>query len=135
MMKKLLLISAIAIASTSAMAAQKDNQGGGFTGPSADPVITTAKAAQSASDDAPVQLTGYITQSLGDENYMFKDTSGTIQVDIDHDKWNGVNATPETKLVLKGEVDKDWTSRTIDVKRVMLADKVNNTKAKTASVY
>ncbi len=82
-MKKLLLLSAIAIASTSAMAAQNNNQGGGFTGPSADTVITTAKAAQSASDDANVQLTGYITQSLGDENYMFKDSSGTIQVDID----------------------------------------------------
>ncbi|WP_237361980.1 YgiW/YdeI family stress tolerance OB fold protein [Vibrio marisflavi] len=133
-MKKLLLLSAIAIASTSAMAAQNNNQGGGFTGPSADTVITTAKAAQSASDDANVQLTGYITQSLGDENYMFKDSSGTIQVDIDHDKWNGVHATPETKVILKGEVDKDWTSRTIDVKQVQLADKTANAK-KTATVY
>ncbi|MCL9783318.1 NirD/YgiW/YdeI family stress tolerance protein [Vibrio sp. S4M6] len=131
-MKKLLLLSAIAVASTSAMAATKDNQGGGFTGPSADPVITTAKAVKDASDDAAVQLTGYITQSLGDENYMFKDTTGQVQVDIDDDKWGGVNVTPETKVILKGEVDKDWTSRTVDVKRVMLADKPVK---KAAAVY
>lgn len=125
-MKKLLIASAIIFASASAMAAPKHHnldkqQGGGFTGPTADSVITTASAAQKAGDDENVKLTGYIVQSLGDENYMFKDSTGQVQVDIDDDHWNGVNATPSTKVVLKGEVDKDWTSRTVDVKNVSLA--------------
>ncbi len=139
MMKKFLVVSAFVLASTSAMAATtaapaQTAQGGftgpattvqpvqgGFTGPSAVPAITTVNQAKEANDDAVVELTGYITTSLGDEDYMFKDSTGEIKVEIDHKDWNGVNATPTTKLVIRGEVDKDWSERTIDVNKVALA--------------
>lgn len=44
-------------------------------------------------------------------------------IEIDHHKWNGINVTPETNIVITGEVDKDWSTRIIDVNAVRLATK------------
>mgnify|MGYP000760690062 FL=1 len=49
---------------------------------------------------------------------MFKDASGTINVDIDHKRWNGVTVTPKDTVEILGEVDKDWNSVEIDVKQI-----------------
>ncbi|GCS46334.1 hypothetical protein HmCmsJML009_03941 [Escherichia coli] len=48
---------------------------------------------------------------------MFKDASGTINVDIDHKRWNGVTVTPKYTVEIPGEVDKDWNSVEIDAKQ------------------
>ena len=42
-------------------------------------------------------------------------------VEIDHRDWNGIEATPETKLVIQGEVDKEWKHTAVDVNTVQLA--------------
>ncbi len=120
----------------SVMAAPQSNQGGfsgpheaapltqtqgGFNGPSAIPVLKTVKAASQADDNAVVELTGHITSSIGKEDYMFKDGTGEIKVEIDHKDWHGITVTPTTKITIRGEVDKDWTVRSIDVNTVTLA--------------
>jgi uncharacterized protein (TIGR00156 family) len=46
---------------------------------------------------------------------MFKDGTGEIEVEIDDEDFRGAKITPETKVRLVGEVDKDWTSTTVDV--------------------
>ncbi|MDI5434721.1 NirD/YgiW/YdeI family stress tolerance protein, partial [Salmonella enterica subsp. enterica serovar Kentucky] len=40
--------------------------------------------------------------------YVFKDATGTINVDIDHKRWNGLTVTPQDTVEIQGEVDKDW---------------------------
>jgi uncharacterized protein (TIGR00156 family) len=92
---------------------------GGFTGPDNLRVVTTVEAAALA-DDTAVKLQGYIVKSLGDERYEFRDDSGTIVVEIDGDDWHGIKATPETRIELRGEVDKEWKSTEIDVDSVSL---------------
>ncbi|CAH6887681.1 Protein YgiW [Vibrio chagasii] len=120
-MKKIVLVSALILSSTSAFADQKtQNDKGGFTGPSAVKVKTVEMALE-AKDDTPVILTGHIVSSLGDEEYQFKDSTGEIVVEIDHRDWNGIEATPETKLVIQGEVDKEWKHTAIDVNTIQLA--------------
>lgn len=94
---------------------------GGFNGPSVVPVLTTVKAASHADDNAAVELTGHIISSIGKEDYMFKDVTGEIKVEIDNKDWRGVTVTPTTKVILRGEVDKDWTVRTVDVDTVTIA--------------
>lgn len=90
---------------------------GRFVGPGAQ-VIKTAAAARIAADDTPVVLEGYITQRLNnDDLYEFKDSTGTIAVDIDNKKWPG-EVTPKTKVRLIGEVDKNIMSVEVDVDRV-----------------
>lgn len=89
---------------------------GGFVGP--DVANTTVEQAKSLRDDAWVALEGNIVRKMGKELYAFRDSSGTINVEIDDDLWNGVTITPNDKVRIEGEVDKDWNSVEIDVKKV-----------------
>ena len=91
----------------------------GFSGPSVG--LKTVKAVLDAgmfSDDTPVTLTGHITKSLGDEHYQFTDSTGSITVDIDHNKWFGAQVTPQTKITIQGEIDKELNSTSIDINYV-----------------
>ena len=65
-----------------------------------------------------VTLRGNIVERISDDLYVFKDASGTINVDIDHKRWNGVTVTPKDTVEIQGEVDKDWNSVEIDVKQI-----------------
>lgn len=90
----------------------------GFVGPSAT-TVNTVKQALQASDDTPVILTGHIIQSLGNEDYIFKDTTGEVKVEIEHKSWKGQQVTPQDTVVLYGEVDNDWNEKTVDVDSIV----------------
>lgn len=76
------------------------------------------RSAKSLRDDTWVTLRGNIVERISDDLYVFKDASGTINVDIDHKRWNGVTVTPKDTVEIQGEVDKDWNSVEIDVKQI-----------------
>ena len=80
--------------------------------------VTTVESAKSLRDDTWVTLRGNIVERISDDLYVFKDASGTINVDIDHKRWNGVTVTPKDTVEIQGEVDKDWNSVEIDVKQI-----------------
>ncbi|HAD4481819.1 TPA_asm: YgiW/YdeI family stress tolerance OB fold protein [Salmonella enterica subsp. enterica serovar Typhi str. CT18] len=125
-MKKLAAIVAVmALCSTPVLAAQQggfsgpsatQTQGGGFVGPNGS--STTVESAKSLRDDAWVTLRGNIVGRISDDLYVFKDATGTINVDIDHKRWNGLTVTPQDTVEIQGEVDKDWNSVEIDVKQI-----------------
>ncbi|HHG8772100.1 TPA: YgiW/YdeI family stress tolerance OB fold protein [Raoultella planticola] len=89
---------------------------GGFIGPSGS--VTTVENAKSLRDDTWVTLRGKIVQRVSDEVYKFQDATGTVNVDIDHKRWNGLTVTPQDTVEIQGEVDKDWNSVEIDVKQI-----------------
>ena len=91
---------------------------GGFQGGSVTTAIKTVEQAKAASDDTMVLLQGHIIEHIKKDDYIFKDNSGTIRVDIDHDKWAGQTVTPDNLVEIWGEVDKDWNSVEIDVKSI-----------------
>ena len=100
------------------MTAAHAQLGGGFDGPR-DPSLapTTVKKALSMRDDAMVTLTGKIISSLGDEKYLFKDSTGEVIIEIDDEDWHGVKVTPNDTLEIVGKVDKEFMEQTkIDVK-------------------
>ncbi|HEY3591245.1 MAG TPA: YgiW/YdeI family stress tolerance OB fold protein [Buttiauxella sp.] len=99
-----------------APAAQTTQSAGGFVGPSGS--NTTAVQAKSLSDNTYVTLRGKIEQRIGGDNYIFRDASGTINVEIDHKRWNGQTITPQDTVEIQGKVDKDWNSAEIDVKQI-----------------
>ncbi len=99
-------------AHTSQTTAQK----GGFVGPNGS--VTTVENAKSLRDDTWVTLRGKIVERISDDLYKFQDASGTVNVDIDHKRWNGVTVTPKDTVEIQGEVDKDWNSVEIDVKQI-----------------
>ncbi|WP_305816411.1 YgiW/YdeI family stress tolerance OB fold protein [Photobacterium leiognathi] len=111
--------SALAIENFTTVASQQQ----GFKGPNYG--LNTVKAVLDTgvfSDDKPVSLIGNITHSLGGDNYRFEDSTGSISVEIDHDKWFGIQVTPETKVAIHGEIDKELNHTTIDVDSVRLVD-------------
>ena len=125
-MKKILLlatlISSSVFANNQVINQSVNAQQGGFSGPTHG--INSVKAVLDAgmfSDDTPVMLTGYLVASLGGEIYTFKDNTGTIHVEIDHDKWFALQATPTTKVTIHGDIDKELNYTKIDVDRVSLA--------------
>ncbi|MEQ4988869.1 MULTISPECIES: YgiW/YdeI family stress tolerance OB fold protein [Proteus] len=97
---------------------QAPTQQGGFKGPSISE--TTVAKAKDLSDDTWVILTGKITKKIGDELYVFEDSTGGINVDIDNKRWRGQTVTPDNTVRIEGKVDKEWTSTEIDVKQITI---------------
>ena len=119
------VIAVMALCSAPVMSAEQggfsgpsatQSQAGGFQGPNGS--VTTVESAKSLRDDTWVPLRGNIVERISDDLYVFKDASGTINVDIDHKRWNGVTVTPKDTVEIQGEVDKDWNSVEIDVKQI-----------------
>ena len=101
-------VSGIAL-SNNVLAEQK---GGGFTGPSVE--VITVEQAKDLKDDTFVILRGNIKQNI----YVFTDNTGSVNIEIDEDEWNGLEVGPEDTVEIRGEVDKGWTTLEIDVDRI-----------------
>lgn len=112
----LLFISTILVAGSVLAKTDSLSNQGGFSGPSSQSV--TVSEAQRMADDVNVTLKGHIIQQLDHKDYLFKDDTGTIQIEIKDHIWNGVTITPDDLVEISGEVDKDWTSVEIEVKKL-----------------
>jgi uncharacterized protein (TIGR00156 family) len=88
---------------------------GGFTGPLN---VVTVEHAKSMKDYDKVTLQGTIQSHIGGEHYIFKDASGTIEVEIDNRRWSGQTISATDRIEIFGEIDKDWNSLKVDVKRI-----------------
>ena len=97
-----------------AAAAHADPQAGGFKGPDNYQPVTVADTAGLA-DDSPVRLEGYVVRALGDEEYEFRDDTGTLVVEIDDDDWKGLEVTPEQRVQIHGEIDQERDRIELDV--------------------
>ncbi|UXY11632.1 YgiW/YdeI family stress tolerance OB fold protein [Kosakonia sp. ML.JS2a] len=124
MKKTAAMIAVFALCSAPAFAANQGGftgpgatqQSGGFTGPNGSKA--TVESVKSLRDDAWVTLRGNIVERVSDDTYLFKDATGTINVDINRKRWNGVTVGPQDVVEIQGEVDKDWNSVEIDVKEI-----------------
>lgn len=92
--------------------------GGGFQGPGL-PVSTVAEALKMR-DDTAVVLQGKIEKSLGKEDYLFSDDTGSVTIEIDYEDWRGQTVTPSDTVIIKGEVEKDFLHTEIDVDSIEL---------------
>ncbi|MDE7065345.1 MAG: NirD/YgiW/YdeI family stress tolerance protein [Desulfovibrionaceae bacterium] len=91
---------------------------GGFEGPGAHKV-TRAAQVRDARDDTPCVLEGHIVSKVTgrEDEYMFKDDSGEVVVDIDDKVFGGRRVTPQNRVRLHGEVDTHkFRANDVDVK-------------------
>ena len=79
----------------------------GFHGRMAQAKVTTVASALKARDDTHVTLTGHIVRRMpnDDDDYLFRDATGTIVVDIDHKIFQGRTVNPRTRVRIFGKVD------------------------------
>jgi uncharacterized protein (TIGR00156 family) len=97
---------ALPFAASLAAAFAAHAQPGGFKGPDAREIVTVA-AATDLPDDSGVRLVGYIVEAIGSARYRFRDDTGEVVVAIGRDGWRGLEVTPEVRIEIVGEVDRD----------------------------
>ncbi|MDU6079468.1 MAG: NirD/YgiW/YdeI family stress tolerance protein [Pantoea sp.] len=83
--------------------------------------VVTVKQAEEMKDDSWITVRGQLEKQIGDEDYLFRDATGTMKVEIDHKRWDGLTITPKDRVELTGELDKDFNSIELDVKQVRKA--------------
>ena len=120
-MKKLAVLALTTVFCFAGSAAMADgwygNGGGAPQGFGAD--LNTIQAVKSnARDDQYVTLRGRLVDYLGHDHYEFADNTGTIEVELDDDyDWSFIS---KGELIeISGQVDKDFFSTSIDVKRAI----------------
>lgn len=80
-----------------------------FTGPQARGQDMTVAAAQNARTDTYIVLTGNIVSHLRENYYVFRDATGEIRLEIPPGAWSGNDVSPETRVRVLGEVDRNWS--------------------------
>ena len=100
-------------AATATLAAPAMAPSGGFTGPV---TVTTAEQAKALPDDAKVTLRGTIEKHLGGKNYVFKDASGTVPVEIKAKHWDGQSVSPQDAVQIDGEIERKRDAVKVEVK-------------------
>ncbi|WP_265503783.1 YgiW/YdeI family stress tolerance OB fold protein, partial [Providencia heimbachae] len=66
-------------------------------------------------DDSWATLEGNLVKHLGGENYMFRDASGEVEVEVDQDVWRGTEVGPDDLIRIRGEVDHSWNKTEVEV--------------------
>ncbi|MGL5037169.1 MAG: YgiW/YdeI family stress tolerance OB fold protein [Aeromonas sp.] len=88
-----------------------------YTGPQEQNKVSVAQL-QDLADDSWATLEGELVKHLGGENYLFRDSTGEIEVEVDQDVWRGVEVAPTDRIQIRGEVDHNWNKTEMDVKSV-----------------
>ena len=72
--------------------------------------VMTVEQVRGLSDDSPVVIRGYLLRQNGENSYIFQDNTGTINLEIDDEDWNGLTVSPTDMVEVWGEVDKNGMS-------------------------
>ncbi len=87
----------------------------GFTGQIAK---YSVKDALKQPDDSYVTVQGNIVKKISSDKYLFKDETGNMTVEIDHEKWGNIEASEKDTLELTGEIERKFNSIHLDVDTV-----------------
>lgn len=77
--------------------------------------LSTVVEVSQMEDDTKVMLEGFIGQQSGDDNYIFKDDTGEITIEVEEDTWRGQNVNEDIKVRIMGEYEKEANSEEIEV--------------------
>ena len=72
--------------------------------------VVTVEQVKTMPDDSPVIIRGYLLRQNGENSYVFQDTTGTINLEIDDEDWGGLTIAPTDFVEVWGEVDKNGMS-------------------------
>ena len=76
---------------------------------------TSVKDALKMNNNSYVKIQGNIVKRISDDKYTFKDSTGTMTVEIDKDKWQGKSVNQKDKLELSGEIEREFNGIMLDV--------------------
>lgn len=106
----LMAICGLALLSSNAMAAD--------TAKTTTKPVSKISDVKAMPDDTEVVIQGVIVQSLGDENYLVKDDSGTVNIEIDEDLVQGNTITLEAEVLITATVDQEGNVTSLEAEEV-----------------
>ena len=71
-----------------------------YTGPKEQNKVSVAQL-KDVADDQWVTLEGKLVKHLGGENYLFRDDSGEVEVEVDGDVWRGTEVGPDDLIPIR----------------------------------
>ena len=83
------------------------------------PSVWTVTEVMSLPDNTPVVMRGRITRNMGDNIFVFEDSSGTIMMEIEEADWNGNTVLVDDIVTVYGNIDKSDNYTEIDVSSVV----------------
>ena len=69
-------------------------------------------------DNTHFSIVGNITNCYDDDDCTFRDSTGTIHIDVEDGAWGGQNVNPNTRVRISGKVDHDDGRTKLDVYRI-----------------
>ena len=91
-----------------------------FVGPGSQPKAVEVAEVNELLDDDRIALQGNLIQQTDDDNYIFKDATGEMEIEIDQDKFANITVTPEDEVLIIGEADVDVFETTIEAEELQL---------------
>lgn len=113
-----LLISAVLVYPTPIFAQGGFVNDGVSTSKSSYAKLTTVAEARKQPEDTFVLLEGCITgkaKSANVEEYMFKDSSDSIKIEVNQKVWRNQTVTPSTNIRILGQVDHNSFNGTTEI--------------------
>ena len=85
---------------------------GAYAGPNNNSMmeVVTIEQVRTMNDNSPVIIRGYLLRKNGETSYVFQDTTGTINLEIDEEDWGNNTFSPNDYVEVWGEVDRNGTS-------------------------
>ena len=69
--------------------------------------VVTVEQVRAMPDNSPVIIRGYLLRQNGENSYVFQDTTGTINLEVDDSDWGGLTVSPNDYVEVWGEVDRN----------------------------
>ena len=108
-MKKISLMAALGVMATAAAFAGSGNMMNDNMNNNMIEVVTVEQV-RAMPDDSPVVIRGYLLSQNGENSYIFQDSTGTINLEIDAEDWGGLTVSPTDFVEVWGTVDKNGMS-------------------------
>lgn len=72
--------------------------------------VVSVQEVQGMSDNSPVVMRGYMLRQNGENSYIFQDSTGSINLEIDEEDWGDQTFMPSDFVEVWGEVDRNGAS-------------------------
>ncbi|MBO4683108.1 MAG: NirD/YgiW/YdeI family stress tolerance protein [Alphaproteobacteria bacterium] len=107
-MKKVSMLAVVgAIASVSAFAGPMNNN---MNNNNTMTEVMTVEQVRGLADNSPVIIRGYLLRQNGENSYVFQDSTGTINLEVEDSDWGGLTVSPNEYIEVWGEVDRNGMS-------------------------
>lgn len=81
--------------------------------------VKSVSALKAAADNDFVMIEGNIVQQVGKDDFIFKDATGEVEIEVSKHAWQGQTITPNDKVEIRGKVEKEWGKTEVDVKQII----------------